>query len=132
MSKPQYHARRNQPYQYPISEVEAKYRIKINPDKVKAAEISEKVKANGGFCPCRIEKIPENRCLCEQFKNRDSEGFCKCRLYYKESRTAKEVDAYTNSKFSWDKKKEAEIEKEVIKEEKKAKAAIAFPDEEIE
>ena len=41
----------------------------------------------GGYCPCRLERTEENKCICkefrEQIKDPDFEGYCHCMLYYK-------------------------------------------------
>ena len=40
-----------------------------------------------GYCPCRLERTPDTKCMCTEFKNQikdpDFEGFCHCMLYYK-------------------------------------------------
>ena len=40
-----------------------------------------------GFCPCKLGKLPENKCMCEEFKAQikdpEFEGYCHCMLYYK-------------------------------------------------
>ncbi|MEE0927715.1 MAG: ferredoxin thioredoxin reductase catalytic beta chain [Acutalibacteraceae bacterium] len=54
-------------------------------------EIVERIKAGlekkGGYCPCRLEKSPENKCMCKEFRDQiadpDFEGYCHCLLYYK-------------------------------------------------
>jgi hypothetical protein len=107
-------------YQYITSEVEAAYMIKRNPDAKKFAELQDKVNNNNHFCPVK-EKLPENRCMCNQFLNRDSEGFCKFKLFYKEARTEKAAAAYFNAKIVFNEKKEKEIEKEFDKEVKQQK-----------
>ena len=62
--------------------------VKLNPDKEIVKSIKEGLEKTGGYCPCRIQRIPENKCMCEEFKNQiadpDFEGFCHCMLYYKE------------------------------------------------
>ncbi len=62
--------------------------IKLNPDKEIVKTIKEGLERTGGYCPCRIQRTPENKCICEEFKNQmadpDFEGFCHCMLYYKE------------------------------------------------
>ena len=59
-----------------------------NPDKQIVKMIKDGLERTGGYCPCRIERIEDNRCVCkefrEQIKDPDFEGFCHCRLYYKE------------------------------------------------
>lgn len=63
-------------------------KVRYSDDTETVLRIKEKLKQNGGFCPCRLEKIPENRCICEEFKAQikdpNFEGFCHCKLYYKE------------------------------------------------
>ena len=49
--------------------------------------IQEGLKAKDGYCPCRMEKTPDTKCICKEFKQQikdpDFEGFCHCMLYYK-------------------------------------------------
>ena len=56
--------------------------IKVSEDKELVQEIREKLKANGGFCPCRIEKTPDTKCMCKEFREQES-GECHCGLYVK-------------------------------------------------
>ena len=59
-----------------------------NPDKETADLIKKGLEKTGGFCPCRRERIQDNKCMCLEFRNQikdpDFEGFCHCMLYYKE------------------------------------------------
>ncbi len=61
--------------------------ITLNPDKEVVQAIREGLKAKGGYCPCRLEMTPENKCMCQEFRDQiadpDFEGFCHCMLYYK-------------------------------------------------
>lgn len=57
-------------------------RIEITADQNKKKEILEAIKANGGYCPCRLEHIPENKCMCKEFLEQKS-GTCHCGLYIK-------------------------------------------------
>ena len=49
--------------------------------------IKEGLKRTGGYCPCRLKKLPEYKCMCQEFRDQikdpDYEGFCHCLLYYK-------------------------------------------------
>ena len=58
-----------------------------NPDKEIAKTVREGLKAKGGYCPCRLGKDEDNKCMCkefrEQIKDPNFEGFCHCLLYYK-------------------------------------------------
>ncbi len=62
-------------------------KIQFNPDKSVVNMIQEGLKKSGGYCPCRLEKTPENKCICkefrEQIKDPNFEGYCHCMLYYK-------------------------------------------------
>lgn len=57
-------------------------RITLNPDKEYANEVLAKVRANDGYCPCRVEKTDDTRCMCKQFREQ-SDGECHCGLYIK-------------------------------------------------
>ena len=50
--------------------------------------IQEGLKAKDGYCPCRVGKRPEFKCMCQEFRNQiadpEFEGLCHCKLYYKE------------------------------------------------
>lgn len=63
-------------------------KIRLNEDKSVVAAIAEGLKAKDGYCPCRVGKRPENKCMCEEFraqiKDENFEGYCHCRLFYKE------------------------------------------------
>lgn len=54
-----------------------------NPDKKVFDEVMAEVKANQGYCPCRIEKIPDTKCPCKEFRSQISEGECHCGAYQK-------------------------------------------------
>ena len=62
-------------------------KIELNPDVEIVRMIKEGLKKSGGYCPCRREKIEENKCICKEFKQQmkdpNFEGFCHCMLYYK-------------------------------------------------
>lgn len=61
--------------------------VRLNSDEKIVAMIKEGLKEKGGYCPCRREKIPENKCMCLEFRQQiadpDFEGYCHCMLYYK-------------------------------------------------
>lgn len=63
-------------------------RIRLNDDKEIVATVREGLIAKGGYCPCRVGKKPEYKCMCEEFRNQiadpDFEGLCHCKLFYKE------------------------------------------------
>ena len=61
--------------------------VTLNPDKEVVQTIRDGLKRTGGYCPCRLARIEENRCMCKEFRDQiadpDFEGFCHCLLYYK-------------------------------------------------
>ena len=61
--------------------------IKLNPNKEIVEKIKEGLKRTGGYCPCRIERIDDNKCICKEYKAQiadpNYEGYCHCMLYYK-------------------------------------------------
>lgn len=61
--------------------------IKLNKNKEIVEKIKEGLKQKGGYCPCRLEKNDDTKCMCkefrEQIKDPDFEGYCHCMLYYK-------------------------------------------------
>ena len=62
-------------------------KITLNPDEEIVKAVKEGLAHTGGYCPCRREKTPENKCMClefrEQIRDPAFEGFCHCMLYYK-------------------------------------------------
>ena len=63
-------------------------KVRFNDDADMVARIRKGLERTGGYCPCRIRRIPENICICKEFREQiadpDFEGLCHCRLYYKE------------------------------------------------
>lgn len=59
----------------------------LNPDAEVVAVVREGLKQSGGYCPCRRERIDDNKCICKEFREQmadpNFEGFCHCMLYYK-------------------------------------------------
>lgn len=62
--------------------------VRLNEDKEVVAMIREGLKKKDGYCPCRLEKTEDNKCMCKEFRDQiadpDFEGYCHCMLYYKE------------------------------------------------
>ena len=61
--------------------------IRLNEDKQLVARIREGLKMKDGYCPCRLEKTEDNKCMCKEFRDQiadpNFEGYCHCLLYYK-------------------------------------------------
>lgn len=48
------------------------------------AAFMDKLKANDGYCPCMLQKTPETKCMCQQFKDMieaGESGACHCGRY---------------------------------------------------
>ncbi len=63
-------------------------RILLNNDPQTVLRIRQGLAAKQGYCPCRVQKTDDNFCMCREFREQiadpDFEGFCHCKLYYKE------------------------------------------------
>lgn len=56
--------------------------IKVSDDKEIVELIRQKLKDNQGYCPCRLEKTADTKCMCKEFREQE-EGTCHCGLYVK-------------------------------------------------
>lgn len=58
--------------------------VKQSPDKELVKTIREQLKSNGGYCPCALNKTPDTKCMCREFRemiaNKEM-GSCHCGLY---------------------------------------------------
>ena len=54
-----------------------------NPDEEFYKEITNKVKENNNYCPCALEKTEDTKCMCKEFREQTTEGFCHCMRYKK-------------------------------------------------
>lgn len=56
-------------------------------DDDRAKEAEKRLAENDGYCPCKVEKIPKNKCMCRDFKmdclQIDFYDTCKCGLFEK-------------------------------------------------
>ena len=63
-------------------------KIKFNEDRKIVDAIREGLKKKNGHCPCRLEETEDTMCMCKEFRDQiadpEFEGFCHCRLYFKE------------------------------------------------
>lgn len=63
-------------------------KVRFNEDAEMVKRIQEGLKKKDGYCPCRLERIEDNKCICKEFREQiadpDFEGYCHCGLYYKE------------------------------------------------
>jgi ferredoxin-thioredoxin reductase catalytic subunit len=63
-------------------------KIRLNENEEIVLAVKEGLKRTGGYCPCRLERTEDFKCMCTEFKEQvkdpDFEGYCHCMLYYKE------------------------------------------------
>jgi ferredoxin-thioredoxin reductase catalytic subunit len=53
------------------------------PDEETFKSVIAEVKANDGYCPCRLERTPSTKCPCKEFREQTTEGECHCGAYQK-------------------------------------------------
>ena len=58
-------------------------KITVNPDKELVKEVREGLKRTGGYCPCRVVRNPDTKCMCKDVIEQIEEGDCYCGLYIK-------------------------------------------------
>ena len=63
-------------------------KIRLNDDPEVVRAVRDGLSKKGGYCPCRLERTEETKCMCREFREQiddpDFEGYCHCMLYYKE------------------------------------------------
>ena len=59
-------------------------KITYNQDKQIVDKILYALDKNNGYCPCKLEKNNDTKCMCKEFKEQ-KEGYCHCGLYIKEN-----------------------------------------------
>ena len=52
-------------------------RIKVSDNKEVVEEVRKKLKENSGYCPCKLFKNEDTKCICKEL------GECHCGLYVK-------------------------------------------------
>ena len=62
--------------------------VRLNENEEVVKNIREGLKRTGGYCPCRLQRTEENKCICQKFRQQiadpDFKGYCHCLLYYKD------------------------------------------------
>ena len=62
-------------------------KVTLNPDAEVVKTVKEGLARTGGYCPCRLQRTPETKCMCQEFRDQIKdpkfEVFCHCLLYYK-------------------------------------------------
>ena len=44
-------------------------KIRLNEDAEVVRRVKEGLKVRNGYCPCRIAKTEENKCMCQEFRD---------------------------------------------------------------
>ena len=61
--------------------------VKLNEDEEVVKVIKDGLKRNDRYCPCRLERNNDTKCMCKEFRDQikdpNFEGYCHCMLYYK-------------------------------------------------
>ena len=61
--------------------------IRLNSDPEVVAAVREGLERTGGYCPCRVDRTDDTKCICREFREQmvdpDFEGYCHCMLYFK-------------------------------------------------
>ena len=57
-------------------------KIRLVDDPELVAEIKSQLRDNDGYCPCRLSRTPDTKCMCKEFREQ-SIGVCHCGLYEK-------------------------------------------------
>ena len=51
--------------------------VEVNPDFRKAVE------DNDGYCHCMVERTPDTKCMCKDFREQEEPGECHCGRFEK-------------------------------------------------
>lgn len=58
-------------------------KVVTNKDAECLTTILNAIKENDGYCPCSLIHSPATKCMCEEFREQKTPGFCHCGLYEK-------------------------------------------------
>lgn len=62
-------------------------KIILNQNQQIVDTVKQGLEKTGGYCPCRLERTEDTKCICKEFREQISdpsfEGYCHCMLYYK-------------------------------------------------
>ena len=59
-------------------------KVKVVDDKARVEEIRKALEDNDGYCPCRLVKNIDTKCMCKEFREQMAAGLpgeCHCGLY---------------------------------------------------
>lgn len=58
-------------------------KVQLVNNKEQVALIKEKLKENNGYCPCRLIKNEDTKCMCKEFRESPVGSTCHCGLFIK-------------------------------------------------
>lgn len=62
-------------------------KILLNENEEIVSTVKAGLERTGGYCPCRLERTPDTKCMCKEFRDQIKDpsftGYCHCLLYYK-------------------------------------------------
>ncbi len=64
-------------------EIMENFKISTVENQKHVLKMHEAIRANDGYCPCRLEKTQDTKCICKEFLEQDKNGPCHCGLYVK-------------------------------------------------
>lgn len=59
-------------------------KVVLNSDRSVVESIRKQLKDNDGYCPCRLSKNEDTKCMCKEFRDKirnNEPGNCHCGLY---------------------------------------------------
>lgn len=59
-------------------------KVVCNSNTVLVEQIKSALKENDGYCPCRLDKTSDTKCMCKEFREQiaaEEKGQCHCGLY---------------------------------------------------
>ena len=71
-------------------------KITLNPDKDVVRTVQDGLKRTGGYCPCRLQRTEDTKCMCKEFREQirlNIQGPCHCGLWVAETEENYEVRA---------------------------------------
>lgn len=45
--------------------------------------VKKLVQDNDGYCPCLVQKTPDTKCMCKDFREQKAPGLCHCGRFEK-------------------------------------------------
>ena len=71
-------------------------KITLNPDKETVKTVKEGLKRTGGYCPCRIQRTEEYKCMCKEFKEQIADPDFVCFTTNLKIKITEQEDCYGN------------------------------------